>query len=88
MFTDVEEVYVALDPVEASAVEGLLAGAGFDVRLRNMAITPYPVSFGPLGEKRVAVPSAEAERAREVLREAVADGFLRPQGIILDPPRP
>ncbi|GAB4250405.1 putative signal transducing protein [Deferrisoma sp.] len=76
------EVYVALDAVEASAVTGLLASAGLEVRVRDMGVTPYPVSIGPLGEKRIEVPADRAEEARRVLRQAARDGYLRPGALV------
>lgn len=85
-FTDITEVYIALESVEASAVTGLLEDAGLSPRVRDMTITPYPVALGPLGEKRVAVPTPQAPLARELLHHAVEDGFLRAQGIILEGP--
>ncbi len=85
-FAEITEVYVALEAVEAAAVAGLLEAAGLSPRIRDMTITPYPVAFGPLGEKRVAVPTTQARQARELLRHAVNDGYLLPQGIILEDP--
>ncbi|RMG86033.1 MAG: DUF2007 domain-containing protein [Candidatus Dadabacteria bacterium] len=76
------EVYVALDAVEASAVTGLLASAGLEVRVRDMGVTPYPVSIGPLGEKRIEVPADRAEEARRILRQAARDGYLRPGALV------
>ena len=43
---------------------------------------PAPSSM--VGEVGVAVPSEQAERARELLREAQRDGVLQDDGEILD----
>lgn len=75
-FEDLVEVYIALDPIEATVVAGILESAGLEPRIRDMTITPYPVSVGPLGEKRIVVPSAHAAQAVRVLRQAVDDGIL------------
>lgn len=77
-------VYVALDPIEASAVTGVLAAVGIEGRLRDMTITPYPVTLGPLGERHILVPEDQAEEARALLRTAREDDFLRKDGIIVE----
>lgn len=79
---DLDEVYVARDPVEALAAASLLEGAGFTPSIRDMAVVPYPVSLGPLGEKRIAVPAAESDEARALLGAAVEDGVLEADGLL------
>ena len=73
---DLVEVYIALDVIEVSVVTSLLESAGMEPRIRDMTIRSYPVTVGPLGEKRVAVPRLQAGLARETLRRAVEDGVL------------
>jgi len=80
-------VYIALDAIEASAVTGVLAGAGIEARVRDMTISPYPVSLGPLGERHILVPEDQTEEARAALRSAIEDGFLRPEGILIEDSR-
>ncbi len=75
-FQDLVVVYIALDVIEATVVTGLLESAGIEPWVRDMTVRPYPVSVGPMGEKRVAVPRTDAERARDLLRRAVEDGVL------------
>ncbi|MBI5442163.1 MAG: DUF2007 domain-containing protein [Deltaproteobacteria bacterium] len=70
------EVYVAMDPIEAAAAAGVLQAAGISAHVRDMGISAYPVTIGPLGEKRVAVAAEDAEPARCALRRAVEDGIL------------
>jgi len=77
-------VYIALDAIEASAVTGVLSAAGIEGRVRDMTITPYPISFGPLGERHILVPAEHAEEARALLRAALEDGFLRAEGILVE----
>lgn len=80
------EVYVAMNPVEAAAVTGLLEAEGIEARLRDMGVALYPVSVGPLGEKRIAVRAQDADSARRLLRGAVEDGLL-PGGLVKEPDR-
>jgi hypothetical protein len=73
---DLVEVYIALDIIEVSVVTNLLESAGVEPRVRDMTIGVYPVAVGPLGEKRISVPRAQANLARETLLRAVEDGVL------------
>ncbi|GAB4263317.1 MAG: hypothetical protein Kow0092_14120 [Deferrisomatales bacterium] len=75
-FDEFEEVYVAHGPIELDAVVGVLEAAGLSPRVRDMRVTPYPVTVGPLGERRVLVRKDQAGTAREALRRAARDGIL------------
>lgn len=70
------EVYTAFDVIEASVVTGILESAGLEPRVRDLTVTPYPVSVGPLSEKRIAVPRHQAREARSLLEKAIEDGVL------------
>lgn len=70
------EVYLASEPIEAAVVKGILDSAGLDARIRDMTVTPYPVTIGPLSEKRIVVPAGQAQEARAILRRAAEDGIL------------
>ncbi len=52
--------------------------------MRDMTITPYPVTLGPLGERHILVRAEDAEEARALLRAALEDGFLREEGILVE----
>jgi hypothetical protein len=41
-----------------------------------MHITPYPISIGKFAEKRIAVTEEKVEEAREIIKQAITDGFL------------
>lgn len=75
------QVYVATNPVEAATVVGLLEAEGIEASLRDMGVALYPMTVGPLGEKRVAVRTPDAEAARALLQGAVEDGLL-PGGLV------
>lgn len=80
--TDFEVVYIARDPLEAAAVTGLLEAEEIEHRVRDMTISPYPVSFGPLGERHILVPEEHLDNARAILDRARRDGFLPQDGIV------
>lgn len=54
---------------EASLVAGFLDSRGIEARVESLLFHQEPVNFGRLGEVRVLVQTADAERAREVLEE-------------------
>ncbi len=80
------EVYRALNDVEAVTVTALLESAGIQARIRDMTVRPYPVSLGPLAERRIWVPAAQAWWAASVLDAAVSDGVLEDRSRIAFPP--
>ena len=84
-YQELEEVYVTSDLIEASVVTGILEQGGLNPRIRDMTVRPYPVSVGPLGEKRIAVPDDQADEARHLLETAAVDGILAQDKIL--PPR-
>ncbi len=55
------------DDIEASLVKGILEAENIQVIINSMKITPYPVSFGRLGEIRLMVKKDELSLAKEIL---------------------
>ena len=72
-------VYICYDPIAAHAVVGMLEAEGIAARVRDLTVSPYPVTIGPLSERHVEVPGEEEERAIAVLDEARQDGVLDPE---------
>jgi len=54
---------------EATLVVGFLEARGVRAEIESLLFHQEPVNFSPLGEVRVRVPSADAERARALLAE-------------------
>jgi hypothetical protein len=52
---------------EASLIAGYLAAGGIEASVESLLFHQEPVNFGRLGEVRVLVAAADAERARELL---------------------
>ena len=74
--TTYAEIYLSYNEIEAGLIRELLEGEGISTVIRDMRITPYPINIGKFAEKRIAVPEGKAAEARELLRQALADGFL------------
>lgn len=73
-----QRVWICQDVIAAQAAVGVLEDAGIPVRLRDLSLGPYPVSLGPLSERHLEVPAADAAEALGLLRTAVRDGILNP----------
>ena len=65
-----------LTPEEAGLAQGLLASAGIDARLEDLALSSVdPLVRFAIGGTKLMVPEADVERARQLLDEA---GVLAP----------
>jgi hypothetical protein len=62
------ELICTYDETEAQIIKDVLESENIEVVLRSMKISPYPVSFGRLGEVKLLVKSDELGTARNVLK--------------------
>jgi len=75
------EIYVTQDEMHADLIRQLLEGSGIPCLLRSMKVGGYEgITLGPLGEIRVRVPQPYAQKAKRLIREAIADGAIWPLG--------
>ncbi len=65
--SDWTELLLTYDDIEAHLVKGILEAENIQVVIESMKITPYPVSFGRLGEVRVMVKKEDLDQAKTVL---------------------
>ena len=75
-------VYRASDPIEIQSAQGILQATGIEAAILDQTVSPYPMSVGPLADRRLLVASDAAEAAVELLAEAAADGLLTPGNLI------
>lgn len=71
-----EELMRTNDPVLLSFAEAILKEAGIQVHIFDQNMSVLEGSLGILG-RRLLVPEGEAERARQILRDAGAAEELR-----------
>lgn len=65
---------------EAALIAGFLESRGVAAQVESLLFHQEPVTFGRLGEVRVRVPAADAERARRLLAERrVRFGIVPPE---------
>ncbi|HEX2054712.1 MAG TPA: DUF2007 domain-containing protein [Actinomycetota bacterium] len=70
---DFVSVHVATNPTEHLLLRSLLEANGIDVRLEATNATgTYPDSAASMAQSDLFVPAKDAERAREILRNAEA----------------
>jgi thiol-disulfide isomerase/thioredoxin len=74
------ELYKTYDSLEADRISDLLAEHGIACVVRDLSISPYPLTIGRFSERRISVAAADAARARDVLQQAICDGYLSPDG--------
>jgi len=74
------EVYKTYDALEAGRIQDLLADHAIVCSIRDLTISPYPLTIGRFGEKRVAVSPVDAPEARRLLVQAIQDGYVSPNG--------
>jgi peroxiredoxin len=79
------ELYKTYDPLEADRIADLLADHEIPCSVRDLSITPYPLTIGRFGERRINVEARDAERARTVLEQAIRDGYLSSEGSWVEP---
>lgn len=72
-----EAIATASGMIQANIIRGRLESQGIATRLRYEAVgSIYAVTVDGLGEVRILVPSADSERARELLSRSYDDGDL------------
>ena len=61
------ELIITYDESEARMMKDILEAENIEVVMQSMKITPYPVSFGRLGEVKLLVKEDDVEHAQRVL---------------------
>lgn len=75
-----KEIYFTYSDIESELIRGLLEDHDIYCIVRDMRITPYPVSIGEQSEKRIAVEEDRVEEAKELIRWAIKDGYISREG--------
>jgi thiol-disulfide isomerase/thioredoxin len=74
------ELYKSYDPLEADRIADLLADHGIGCAIRDLTMSPYPMTVGRFGERRISVAAQDLGRAREILEDAIQDGYVSRDG--------
>lgn len=62
------ELITTYNETEAQMMKDILEAENIEVVLKSMKISPYPVSFGRLGEVILLVKKKDIDNARRVLK--------------------
>lgn len=81
----VVELYKTYDSLEAGRIADLLADHAIACSIRDLTISPYPLTIGRFGERRVGVSLLDVAEARRVLHDAIQDGYLSGEGSWIGP---
>jgi hypothetical protein len=65
--SDWVELITTYDETEAQIIKDVLEAENIKVVIRSMKISPYPVSFGRLGEVKLLVKNDDIDNAKRVL---------------------
>lgn len=65
--SDWVELITTYDETEALIIKDVLEAENIKVVIRSMKISPYPVSFGRLGEVKLLVKNDDIDNAKRVL---------------------
>ena len=66
--SDWVELITTYDETEAQIMKDILESEHVEVAVRSMKISPYPVSFGRLGEVKLLVKEEDVEKAERILK--------------------
>lgn len=70
------EVFLTSDPIDMQVAVGILEEEGIKAVVRDLHMSACPFNVGLLGELRLVVSIWDADQARELLAQGVADGEL------------
>ena len=82
---DFMEFYACTDTLEAGRLRDILEAAGMKVLVRDMGISAFPTAIGSTAEKRLAVAEDRLDEAVKVVKTAIADGEVSPDGRFIGP---
>lgn len=75
-----KEIYFSYNDIEADLIKNLLEEHDIYCIVRDMKISPYPVSLGEFSEKRIVVEEDKVEEAKTLIRYAIKDGYISDKG--------
>lgn len=75
------DVYSVFNPVEADRLVEVLVEGGVEAMVRDRASSAFPTpGVGTTGEQIIAVPVRLQDKAREIVKSAIADEVISSEG--------
>jgi hypothetical protein len=81
---ELTDLYVCYDAGEAERLAEVLVSDGIEVMVRDRSSTAFPMNVGEQAKQIIAVGGSDLARARELIKTAVADGVVSPDGKLFD----
>ena len=78
------EIYATYDLLEAEQIRGFLEETGILTKIRDLSISPYPLSIGGFNEKRIIVLNYYKKEALKLIANAIEDQVISSNGIFID----
>ena len=74
------EIYSTFDVLEAENIKGILEEEGIPNEIRDLGISPYPLTIGTFNEKRIVVARSDAKEASGLIQKAITDRIISSNG--------
>ena len=77
---DFVEFYASFDWLEAGRIGSILEQNGIKALIRDLRSSSFPTEVGRTAAKRIAVGTDKVAQATELLKTAIVDGEISPDG--------
>jgi hypothetical protein len=81
---DFIEFYASFDWLEVGRIGSILEQNGLKVLIRDLTSSAFPTSVGRSGAKRIAVGADKVEEAKQLIKTAIVDGEISPDGRFIE----
>ena len=81
---DFIEFYASFDWLEAGRIGSILEENGIKSLIRDLTSSAFPTSAGRSAAKRIAVGADKVEEAAQLIKTAIVDGEISPDGRFID----
>ena len=83
MADDTVDLYACYETQQAERLAEILEEESIDVLVRDRSSNLFPTNLGKNAQRIIAVPTSEAEHARDLIEAAIKDGIVPDDGELL-----
>ena len=77
---ELHDVYVCYNGLEAGRIQAILSDEGIESMIRDRSVSDFPTPNNLESRQIVAAYPSQEEKAREIIRQAIADEVISPDG--------
>ena len=81
---DTVDLYACYETQQAERLAEILQEEKIDVLVRDRSSGLFPTTVGKSAQRIIAVPTSEAEHARELIQNAIKDGIVPDDGEMIE----